>query len=193
MGRFPNSHQPTSDTSSSEPSRRRLHGDDGATLVEGAIVAPVIILLLFSLLELSLLLQTHLAVRYAIDDATREISLSSDVTSVDDVAMATLQKRTDAMVSADIENVVIYQPDAIVDGPSAGCRGGSSSATCQTYGAADVASGVANCTGSFCPDTRDDDSLIGIWIKVRHNSITGIFPDQTITAKHVQRVSPAAG
>lgn len=139
-----------------------------------------------------MLLQTHLAIRYAIDDATREISLSSSIAEVDDVAMATLSRRTDAMVSADITNVAIYAPDAISDGPSAGCQSGTASATCQHYDAAAVALGDASCSGPFCPDTRDEDSLVGIWIEVEHRSITGIFPNQTITAQHVQRVSPGA-
>ncbi len=192
MGRYLTSHRATTDTRSPKPHRARLKGDDGASLIEGALVAPFIFVMLFGLLEISMMLQTHLAIRYAIDDATREISLSSDIAAVDDVAMATLASRTDAMVSADIVAAAIYAPDAISDAPSASCQAGTGSATCQSYDASAVAAGDASCSGSFCPDTRDEDSLIGIWIKVEHRSVTGLFPDQTITAHHVQRVSPGA-
>ena len=170
-----------------------MRGDDGAALVEGAIVAPIIVFLVFGLLELSMLLQTHLAVRAAVNDAAREVSLSSNGDQVDQAAVNQLLRRSAGTVSADLESIVIYSPDSVGDAPAVACRTGGSSATCQSFTGEEAEAGSISCGSTLCSGSRDDDSLVGIWVRVRYNSVTGLLPDSIITAQHVQRVSPAAG
>jgi Flp pilus assembly protein TadG len=134
---------------------RRAHGDQGAVLAEAAILTPVLMLLIFGILEFGLLFRDYLAISDAVSDGVRWGALQGDdvryITDPDDddveVAVtpdysivAAIREATSSLPKDSIERIVVYRTGATRFGsameqlPDA-CKTGSSSTAddCNVY------------------------------------------------------------
>ena len=184
---------------------RRFGGDDGAALVELALVAPVLILLLFAMAEVGLAWRTSTSTADAIRQATLDASSPAGDRYGDLNALETIVANLDAN---NIEYVTIYDTTDPGGQAPAGCIAGSVPGVCNTYRAADlvrVANGTVSrdtldettCAGAFdsdwCPLDRSTGSQLGIQIRLEHEYITGIVPGSGIVTIDDHATFPLLG
>jgi len=173
------SHRPTSPG--------RLTGDSGAALVELAIVAPVLILLVLGMAEMGMAWRASTVASDAVRQAALDASSPAGDRNADLYALETLASNIDPTT---IKSVIIYKADTGNNGAApTGCAGNG---TCNTYGPADLVRALngtltldeASCAGAvdenWCPLDRDSPDQLGIEIVVEHNYVTGIIPGSGI-------------
>jgi len=188
---------------------RRARGQRGTVLVEAAYITPVLFFLLFSILEFGLAFRDYLAVANTTRDGARAASVYGNESSADFDILQTIANASNVIQRRDIERIVIYKgsgPDTTVP-PS--CANGTPSATCNVYSASalDLAETEFGCRSDrdldrfWCPNTRKNamqgvngpPDYIGVWIKVNHDWVTGLFGRSlTFTDSTVMRIEPAA-
>lgn len=186
-------------------SRTRLAGDDGAALVELALVAPVLILLLFAMAELGLAWRTSTSTADAIRQATLDASSPAGDRYADLNALETIAANLD---SSTIQYVTVYLSSSPGGGAPPECLAGSVPGTCNTYNSADlvrVANGTVSreslnetdCSGGFddnwCPLDRVAGGQLGIEIRLEHDYITGIIPGSGVVTIDDHATFPLLG
>lgn len=197
---------------------RRAGSDRGASLTEAAIIAPVFILLVFGLLEYGLVMRDNLTVAAMTRDTARAASAYGNEQFADFKALRVAGQTARALPVELLERIVIFDAGT-VDGsisdaahPAHPCM---TSATgidnvCNVYQLADLTTpqsafgcdpGVSK-DRFWCPtflngqDGREvrgsgPPDYVGVWIKVRHPFLTGLFGDEiSITDEVVMRLEP---
>lgn len=192
--------------------RRRADGERGALMVEMAIVAPLLALVIAGVLEFGLAWRDNLTVANAGRAGVRTVSRGGDDRLAD---YETLQSVRGALNSIDpglIDYLVIYESTTADGGPSPTCAAGSTSTVpgerCNVYSASDLSTlvpadftGTTDCSTApdrfFCPVTdRETDfdigpGYVGVHLSVNRDFITGAFPGSiTITDHSVMRLEP---
>jgi hypothetical protein len=179
------------------PTRRTNEGDRGAALVEMAIALPLLILLVFGILEFGIAFRDRLTVSSATQSAGR---VTAALGNQDDADIATLQaiEQSLGLLSGSVGDVVKHvqiwksngsgQPVTACSAPGAG--GGN----CNWY----VYTPETTCNWTPCPDpavsdpppygggfvpagrdvTLDDDGLTtaGVTVLFSHDWITSVLP-----------------
>lgn len=79
--------------------RRRVHADRGAAAVEFALVVPVLLLLVFGIIDYGLFLSDNLAVKQGIREAARE-AVVSDRVACDDASLDCLAALAEERIGA---------------------------------------------------------------------------------------------
>lgn len=187
---------------------RRVRGQRGATLVEGAIIGPLFFLFLFAILEFGLLFRSYLSVSSAARDGARAAS-AADVPGFADwnVLQAVRRGGIGIDVSA-IERVVVFKGsdsagfDSVV--PTS-CLTGSSgvSGLCNVYRSSDLgltrsAFGLGSFTSKSYWSGEDRDAnlfegtdFVGVYVETSHEAITGLLgTDRTVASTTVMRIEP---
>lgn len=191
------------------PGRRAQRTERGAVAVEAALVTPFLVLLLFGIVELSLLMRDHVALTSAVRVAGRTASANAGAgpgsTAVDCVppcsptnapmlaqlAANAVQRSGSALPEDAIRELWIYRANA------KGYPGeeGNTAWTCTTscvqfkwvptqdsfryYQGTWVSSTIAACANSTPPPDS-----VGIYIKAAHPFITGLFADEMVLEDH---------
>lgn len=191
------------------PRSRRAHGERGSVLVEAAFITPVLFFLLFSILEFGMAFRDYLAVANTTRDGARAASVYGNDSSADFDILQTIADSSNVINRNDIQRIVVYKatgPNTVV--PTS-CANGTPSSTCNVYGAnaLDLAESEFGCRADrnldryWCPTTRKNavtgtngpPDYIGVWIKVNHTWVTGLFGrGLTFTDSTVMRIEPAA-
>ena len=191
--------------------RRRAKNDDGVALVEMALVAPLLALLIAGIVEFGTLWRDNLTVATSTRAAARVVSNLGDERLADYEALLTLDAALGGVSGLTVEGVLIYNGGAADGEPHSSCfdGGGAPQASalgeCNFYTAAQVASmsslscavtcaefpASPTCAGGltayFCPqsDRETDQSLgntsVGIWVQTSRGYITGVFPGSGVT------------
>ena len=184
---------------------RRFGGDDGAALVELALVAPVLILLLFAMAEVGLAWRTSTSTADAVRQATLDASSPAGDRYGDLNALETIVANLDP---DNIQYVTIYDTTDPGGQAPAGCTTGSVPGVCNRYSPADlvrVANGTVSrdtldettCSGAFdadwCPLDRTTGGQLGIQIRLEHEYITGIVPGSGIVTIDDHATFPLLG
>lgn len=168
---------------------RRMNGDRGATLVEGALVMPVLMLFIFGIFEFGLAFRDYLTVANSTRDGVRTASVAGSDLDADYRALAAIADASAALPDGAIEEIVIFQATGPDDTPAANCE---AAGTCNRYTAADLERPAEEfgCHTStlapnapdrhWCPNTREVSvgtglDYIGVSILVRHEYVTGLF------------------
>lgn len=197
--------------------RRRLAAcdsddDRGAILVEFAIVAPMLVLVVVGVLEFGLGWRDNLSVTNAGRAGVRTVASGGDERHADYDALQAIRGAIDGIRNTQIDHVVIYESTTSDGAPSATCAAGTSSTVvgsrCNVYTAAQLTNlvpadftGPTDCGGApdrfYCPMTdRETDfdvgtSYVGVYVQVRRDFITGVFPGSiTIKDHSVMRLDP---
>lgn len=188
---------------------RRRRGDRGATLVEFALVLPILALLAFGTVEFGLAWRDSMTVSNALRSGARVGSNAGDDRLADYDILKQVESAIHEIDNTRIERVVIFRSTNLDGIPPAGCVAGTpQSGVCNVYTAAQMSSLTAasfdhaTCSGdpdsSWCPTTREDRQVVGpdylgVWVQVHRDWITGLFPPSagiTMTDHAIMRLEP---
>ena len=191
--------------------RRRLRlrrGDRGATLVEGALAAPLFFLLIFSIIEFSMVFRQYLTVTSAVRAAARAASTGGNDGNADYLTLKEISRSSPAIQTSEIEFIVIYKAATVESTPEndatlAGCLTGPVVDKCNWYlpSALSLSATSFGCGGSdpdryWCPMDRlvsltDPPDHIGVLMRTKYNAITGVFgKNYTFNEEAVFRMEP---
>jgi hypothetical protein len=181
--------------------RRRPRGDRGAVAVEAALVTPLILLIVFGIIEFSLLLKDAVAVTAAVRVGARTASSEprnpdflTDTAQAMSRTVATLDK--EGLTGAKGGNLYIYEAQK---------NGWPKGATDSTFVCGDNCVRYNWVSGSFVPVgtpnwTADEinactgdvnHTVVGVRLEYRHTFLTGIFGGgKTLTDEAVQSFEP---
>ncbi|MEM9468076.1 MAG: TadE/TadG family type IV pilus assembly protein [Actinomycetota bacterium] len=180
---------------------RRGHGDNGATLVESAVVTPVLLLFIFGIFEFGFAFRDYLAVANSTRDAAREASVAGNVLDADYRMMRAIERASAALPDGAIEEIVIWEASGPTDTVPSGCQGAlaGTAGLCNVYrdsalslpessfGCQEVALGdpLDSPDRFWCPGDREVSvgaglDYVGVYIRITHEYITGLFGDEVV-------------
>lgn len=190
---------------------RRGRGDQGATLVESALITPVLLLFVFGIFEFGFAFRDYLGVANTVRDGAREASVAADAGDADYRVLRAVQRGSSALPDDAIERLVIWKASGPDDSVPASCAAGSAVVgLCNVYdsssltipevefGCQEVANGDPYDSPDrfWCPVDRQVTAgsgldFVGIYVQVTHQYITGLFGDQIVfTDDIVLKVEP---
>lgn len=164
-------------------------------------------ILIFGAFELGLAFRDYLTIANMTRAGARVVSAGgTSLTSDFDAVSSTLQAGN-ALPNGSIERIVVYKVDPVAnpEGTPVCTTGPSQPGVCNVYDANDLATMTSadfGCHGGpkldkkWCPDTRDDTQAgdtdrIGVYVRVHHDSITGLIPvPTTISDFVVMKIEP---
>lgn len=175
--------------------RGRVGHERGAVLVEAAIVMPVLVLLLFGILEWGLAFKTTLTVSSATRSGARTGSAMPRQSNYDTAVREAVETSLDAM-SGNAVPLELWIYKAGTNGKPEGYSSfsGCQPTLCHRYtwnGTQFVAQ-----SGYSWPATAQDACAggadeIGVYVKVRHQFVSGMFGDSRVLTDHtVMRLEP---
>lgn len=182
--------------------------DRGATLVEFALVLPILMLLAFGTVEAGLAWVTNNRVEGAASTAARIGASSGSVNLADTNILVSLRSSLPAEALANLDRVVIFAPadddGAVPSGcikPVGSTNETGQTAACNTYTGATVRGATAATDlgardDYWHPSTRKDQLSgppddVGVWVRTRHEAKTGaFFQDFAITTTSIYRIQP---
>jgi hypothetical protein len=183
--------------------RRRSRGERGAALVEAAIVSPVIILLVFGMIEFGLVFRDYLTVANTTRSAARVGSAAGADADADYDILQALRGASSAIDATTIEKIIVFEATSPTGGVPVDCVSAPVSGKCNHYDGSDFSrpSSDFTCTGSapdrfWCPTDRVDrqsgpPDWIGVYVEVRHDYVTGLFGStRMIKDTTVMRIEP---
>lgn len=180
--------------------RRGRAADRGAALVEAAMVTPLLVLLVFGIIEFGLLFKDTSSVAAAAASGARTAATQARTNGYQDNVAAAVTGALSS-VGATPQELVVYRVEKNglnqpVNWSSAQITGCS---TCYKFtwsGGQWVpsgGSGWAAAAQQACGPVATTD-YVGVWIKARHDMLTGMFGSaRTITEKTVMRLEPVPG
>ncbi len=183
------------------PAPRRARGDDGAAMVEAAIVMPLLMLLVFGIIEWGLAFLTATSTNSAARSGARTASaLTLNTTYADQARMAVESNLSGAIPFATPLELWIYEVP-YTSPPGSPYPNGQTSWVCgtncikYTWNAAtshfDNAQGAWPAASMVVCGTPDTFDSVGVYLKVRHNFVTNFFGSSKIIAEHtIMRLEP---
>lgn len=177
--------------------------DSGAVAVEFALIVPVLVLLLFGIIEFSLLMRDHVATTSLVRAGARTASALPRQANFITETVTAMERAGSALPKDAYEELWVYQAQA--SGVSAGhpigdtnwttcntnCRRYAWNATRDTF-APDGGPGWNYLNINACPGDTNAQS-VGVYLRAEHNWITGMFADSTNVADHaVLKFEPIA-
>jgi len=188
-----------------DPTRSR--SDRAATLVEGALVAPLFLLIIFGVFEFGLLFRSYLTLSSGVRAAARAASTAGSDANADFLILQSITNNTRALKTSQIQVIVIFKATSTTTPVPTACLTASvstGSTPCNRYVSTDLARPIAQfgcLTGgpdtAWCPTARKDrlsdpPDYIGVYMKVQHKYATGVFGGtKTLTDTVIMRVEPA--
>lgn len=189
---------------------RARRGDRGATLLEFALVLPVLLLLAFGTAEVGLAWVANNQVEGAVSTAARIGASSGSGPMADTNILVSLRSSLSAEALANLDRVVIFKPSNDDGGIPAGCikpvgsiNEVGQAGACNSYRGATVrtitaTTDLGTLDDYWRPATRKDrlsgpPDDVGVWVRTRHDQKTGTyFGDFTITKTSIYRIQPDA-
>jgi TadE-like protein len=185
----------------------RGRGDRGATLIEFALVVPLLLLLAFGTAEMGLAWVTNNRVEGSTSTAARIAASSGAVAEADESVLQSLRSSLPQEQLDRLDRVIIFKPTNANGGVPSGCIkpvGSTSqvgvSSSCNTYTGATLQTGNLSDLGAaddfWLPTSRRDrlsqpPDYIGVWVRTTHGSKTGtFFDDMSITKTSIYRIQP---
>ena len=189
---------------------RRLHGDGGSVMVELALVAPFLVLLVLGVFEFGNVYRNKTLLTGGLRSAGRTASQSGTISSADQLALTAFYATASKLKNATLQKVIIYKASSVSGPPPASCLSASTSGTapfgvsgvCNVYTASQVSSAAAGLvTFNFstpvnCSDTSDWDhnwcwstrnltpataDYLGVYAEYKYTGLTSVMPVRTIT------------
>jgi hypothetical protein len=181
--------------------------DRGATVVEFAIVLPLLLLLAFGTAEMGLAWVSNNRVEGSVSTAARIASSSGSLAEADRSVLQSLRASLPQEQLDGLDRVIIFKPTSASGGVPSGCikAVGSTSQTgvsgqCNTYSGSTVRGTIPADLGTvddfWNPTVRNDrladpPDYIGVWVRTSYASKTGtFFDDMTITKVSIYRIQP---
>jgi TadE-like protein len=206
-------------------SKRRLSGssspsEQGAALVEAALILPLFVALIFGIIEVGSMFLNLSAVRNASRDAARQASASASSPTADQEALLAAGKSLSTLIGS-LEGVIIFRADSLNDKVPPACLTALQTSIpipvvdpltdpkCNVYSAAQVrnpeitnfGAAAVNDPGfwdSKWPAQLRKDSLsatekidfVGVYVELRHAGATGLLPKRTIRSLNIFQLEP---
>jgi hypothetical protein len=171
--------------------RRTKRRESGASLIEVAIVLPILLLLGIGLAEVGFLVIDYLTVTNAAREGARTGAAAADydigTTDADDLILNAVEEAACNLEFGALDTVTIYRADAngeipVPPGGGVNLYVNSGSLMCNSS-----SHGLSNGPGC-CPwDPSDRErvppnlDVLGVQVTFTHQSVTGIFPFPTVT------------
>lgn len=179
------------------PSRLRQRPERGASMVEAAIVTPVVVALLFGIVEFGMLFKDYLGLNAMVRAGTRAASANPRSALLPTVTVAGMQRASMAINPANVEELWIYKANTTNDFPL-GLSSFADCTVCMTF-RWDYGTGTfvvdkdtwastdqnACAAGSGGPPDR-----VGVYMKIKHDPMTGIIRSLKLSENSVTNFEP---
>ncbi len=186
------------------PARRARRSERGVTMIESAIATPVVLLLIFGVLEFGLLFKDYLSLANGVRDGARLASALGTEVNTDYKVIESALRRMPAVSRNQVRRIVVFKATSADSTMPTACRTGSVTNVCNSYSGADFNRpesdfhGGAGAPDRYWRPTARKDRLsdppdyVGIWIEVRHDAATGILPlSKDLSEEVIMRIEPA--
>jgi Flp pilus assembly protein TadG len=169
-------------------SGHRCRSEGGAALVEAAIILPVVLLIVFGIIEWGLAFKDALTVSSATRAGVRTASAMPRQSNMAAQTKAAVEKAVAALPNGSIQQMWIYKAD-----PSTGYPDGGSSfsgcTTCFVYSwdtATQKFVSAGSQTWNYASQSACSGAVdsVGIYLKVNHALITGFFGNNVVLKDH---------
>jgi Flp pilus assembly protein TadG len=167
----------------------------GQALVEFAMVLPLLMLLIFGIIEFALINASIGAFNFATQDAARFAAIAGPTDPTADATMLAQEilPHVNGIVAAQLQTVEVFKANE--DGS---CFGGTFSFPCPAQDDHFFTAQTSQWTGQWTPDKRNDQLVTGDYLGVRisyvYTYITAFFatasPAVPLSAESIQRVEP---
>ncbi len=173
---------------------RRARSSRGAVAVEFALILPILLLLVFGIIEFGLAFKDNLTLASATRAGARTASASAKATDFKDVVGAAMSRAITGIDPDDIETLLVYKarPDGLpVSGTNSSC-----SDFCYRYVWDDTDKRFEASASPDWPGVEHDACArtahsVGIYLQMKHEYLTGLFPgDLTLSNRTVMRFEP---
>ncbi len=104
---------------------KRLQGDGGAALIEGALVSMPFFILIFGMLDFGILMKDYLSVSNTTRVGVRSASVVADDSNADFFILDAVERASVGLNRTKIERIVIWHATGEDDSPSSTCTSGS--------------------------------------------------------------------
>jgi Flp pilus assembly protein TadG len=174
----------------------RWRGDRGAAAVEAAIVTPVVMAMIFGIVEFGFFFKDYLSAATAARDGVRLASANPRYSGFAQAAADRVQHSGSALDYSTVQQLWVYKANATNDYPI-GFSSFSNCTTCVKFswtgssfqpipGTSWPSTSQVACVGAGGPPDR-----IGVYIKLRHDAVTGlVFDSLTISQYSVMSLEP---
>lgn len=176
------------------PGRR---DERGASMVEAAIVTPVVVALLFGIVEFGMLFKDYLGLNAMVRAGTRAVSANPRSALFPTVTVNGMQRASMAVNPANVEELWIYKANVDNDFPQ-GFNGFSDCTVCVTF-RWDYGTGAfvvdkdswASTDQNACPTgSGGPPDRVGVYMKVKHDPMTGIIRSLSLSESSVTNFEP---
>jgi hypothetical protein len=187
-------------------SHRQSHQERGAALVEFALVAPVLMLLIFGAFEYGMFFKDYLTVSNTTRTGARVGSAAGSGGDADYQILQAVKAAASALPGGanSIQQISIYRSTSAGGVPTTTCQTTSSATDkCNVYTSSAFSQplskfgcGAGSIDSVWCPTTREDSQAIGpdyvgVWVRTTHGFVTKLFGTaKTITDNVVMRIEP---
>ena len=163
--------------------RKRILGDRGASAVEAAIVTPVVMVLLFGIIELGFVFKDYLAVAGAVRAGVRTASANPRMATFAQVAANKVAQTGGAMNFSDVKQLWVFKVDPTTN-KTIGFTNFSDCSYCVKFRWDSGTNAFVPITGgdTWASTTQNACSLsiggpldrIGVYIQLKHDPFTGL-------------------
>lgn len=180
---------------------RDPQGDGGAVAVEAALLFPVLVLLVFGIIEMALLMRDHVAVTSLVRAGARTASsLPRSDAMIPDTVTA-MERAGSALPKDSYEELWIYRATTAgyPVGNGSGDPFGSCSTDCVRYAWNDARDSFGRVSGSWDPNSinacaGDPGAMsVGVYLRASHQFVTHLFVnDMDVSDYAVLKFEPVA-
>jgi Flp pilus assembly protein TadG len=188
--------------------RRRRSGEDGALLVEAAFILPILLVLVFGLVEFGFGWRDRLMTETAVRSGARTASNLGPDRYADYNALQSVKSGLADIAPGNVDRIVIFKANTSGTVPATCAAGTAQTGVCNVYTGADLSlaqtafTGTTSCTGTspdrfWCPVSRANlqgpgPDYLGIWVRAHRVRFTALLPGTTtIESSAVMRLEPA--
>lgn len=173
---------------------RRRAGDRGAVAVEAALITPLLILLLFGIIEFGFVFKNYLAVSSSARSGVRIASAMPRTDGFAQAAAEAVLREGQALDRPNIQKIWVYDADGKTGLPSTGNF--DSCSQCVTY-TVTSSGNLSGPSGSWPYDQQNaclsdpDHTYIGVYVEYANPGVTGlVFENLTLTDRSVMSLEP---
>lgn len=178
----------------------RRRGSRGAVAVEAALITPLLMLLLFGIVEFGLLFKDYLAVTSASRAGVRIASAEPRLATFAQHAADQVMREGAALSANNVQEIWIYKAQTTGTNagyPVGGDKNFTSCTACVKFHV-NASTGVATAYSTTwlaaqqnaCPDTTTRDA-VGVFVQYRHPAVTGlIFKEWVLSDYTVMNLEP---